>query len=270
VRESFTVAAASVLMCMSMLAFAGEAHADEPPCTDAIRTALVSGKIRAAALDDSSVIVAEACKPWPYDPRLTLATVAYPTGVAEAASDDRTITVITAMIDADGRVVARRSDEVGEDAVTEYSNGSLRLDTARYDLAPGVRAFGVVFRSVARGASCPDRSFEDELTLYVRDGEQLRPVFATYLGVDSAVEGGLCATSARNVVEHADITLSIGPKRSRGYADIVSKAVVERWSQRDTPEGRRHATRTFRYDGKRYVSDAYEASLYWEAELGEQ
>jgi hypothetical protein len=255
-------------MGLSIAVFTGAACAQEQPCIDEIRAQLVPAAQRAVGRDDGTGIAAEACKPWPYDPKLTLAVVAYTLGDSDPDVGERTLRQVVAILGADGRVVARRSDDIGEDAVVAYSENSLRLDTARYDLAPGVRAFGVRFASAARGASCPDRHFEDELTLYVRDGKALRPVFATYLGVHSALEGGLCVSMPdKAIVEHATITLSMGPGRSRGYADIVSTASVERWDGADRePRFDRRVQRTFRYDARRYNADAYDAALYWEAQ----
>lgn len=126
--------------------------------------------------------MAAACKSWPDDSALSVVTLAYRDAEDTTPEGERNLNWLVAKVDAQsGQLRERHDDYLGEDAALEIDAGSLWLDTARYHLAPGVRAFGVVMRSVARGASCPDAGFNDLLTLVMPQGPRLRPVFSTYL-----------------------------------------------------------------------------------------
>ena len=87
--------------------------------------------------DPEGVIVASACKRCPTTRGLTLAAVAWDAGKPDSKA------LVLALVDEKASPGRRRAPrEVDEDAATRR-NGSLRLDTAAYELAPGVRAFGL-------------------------------------------------------------------------------------------------------------------------------
>ena len=58
---------------------------------------------------------------------------------------------------------------------------ALAIDTARYDLAPGVRAFGIDQHQSTPHSAAADNYSGTERTLYVQEGATLRPVLAYYL-----------------------------------------------------------------------------------------
>lgn len=218
---------------------------------------------------DDVPLVAQACRVWSHDPALALAAVAYPLPAA-ANGDGRTLRLLVAVLDAhDAAVLAVHEAELAEDAAFALSGDGLKLDTAGYELAPGVRAFGVRVRSAAPGPSCPDRRANDELTLYVRQGSALRPVFASHMDFWSRVEGEPCswAQGQRLVTEEAAFTVGVGPGSHHGYADLRVTADVARietaaGSDQDRTV-RRRASRVLRYDGARYDADALEHGFFW-------
>jgi hypothetical protein len=147
---------------------------------------------------------------------------------------------------------------MGEDAAFELDADSLRLDTARYDLAKGVRAIGVVMHSAARGPSCPDFYSNQALTLLVREGRGLRPVLQRDLYAWQRVKGEPCSVGKGDVItEVANLSLSMAPQVHAGYADIVLTANVstaESLAGSDTmTERTRRARQVLRYNGQRYV-----------------
>lgn len=211
--------------------------------------------------------VAAACRDWPYDPAIRLVAAAWP-DVGADGSDDDPLLLVSAMLDpAGGRVLARHERPLEQDAAFALREGGIRLDTARYDLAPGVRAFGVVLTSSARGPSCPDRGFERELTLLVRDGQALRPVFATWLDTWEMVEGSPCSWSPqRSVSDHAQVTLGVERTSSHGFADLTLTASVERHASDEDGALQvetRRARRTLRYDGNAYATDPFDNLFFW-------
>ncbi|WP_235974341.1 hypothetical protein [Luteimonas deserti] len=213
-------------------------------------------------------IVAQACRVWPYDESLALAAVAYaPPG--QTAIGERALRLVIAMLDAQSSdVLAVHEREIGEDAAFALLEGGVLLDTARYDLAQGTRAFGVVLRSSAPGPSCPDGRFNDELTLYVREGRALRPVFASHMDFWTRVRGEPCswARGQHLVTEEAAFTIGVERGRRHGFADLRVTADVARIETTDGDEDRlvrRRASRIVRYDGTRYDVDALENGFFW-------
>lgn len=195
--------------------------------------------------------VADAsCKPWPGS-KLIAAVMAFERG----EPPDRRWTGVLALLDARTLDVKHsRRFEIEEDAVTQVGRGSLRLDTAHYALAPGVRALGLRYDNFGPGPSAADASHSDELTLFVPEGRGLRPVLGLAMARARALTG--CLRSCPDAVtEAASFTLAIGPRGPSGWNDLHVTATV----RRDGPEAdttidrtpRRHL-QVFRYQGGRY------------------
>lgn len=202
-------------------------------------------------------VVAQTCKPWPYDPAIRLAAVAFAADATTEAGE-RNFELRVAMLDAGThKIVALYAQDMGEDAGFDLAADSLRLDTARYDLAQGVRAIGVVLHSVARGPSCPDFDSNDALTLLVREGRRLRPVLQRDPTVWQRVKGEPCNWGATGVVtERGTLTLSMDTPIHAGYADIALTAnLVTSTTVKDAvdTERTRRRRQVLRYDGTRYV-----------------
>jgi len=198
-------------------------------------------------------VAAEACKVWPYDPSRLLVAVAYSTD--ESFVGNRPLHIRVAMFDAEEhRFLAGYALRKEEDAAFELSEDSLSLDSARYDLAPGVRAFGVVIHNVASGPSCPEYSSDDGLRLFVVDGRQLRPVLAQHLYAWAPVEGDPCRwPMGRAVSDSARITLAMADEPHAGDRDIRLTAKITRYSNElDDEDTERVEHRLLRYDGNRY------------------
>src|SRR5690606_6843269 len=199
-------------------------------------------------------VVAEACKLWPYDSNRLLVAAAYSTD--ESFAGNRSLHVRVAMFDAeDHRFLAGYGMEKVEDAGFELSEEGLALDTARYDLAPGVRAFGVVIDNQADNG-CPDYSYDREPTFFVGDGAKLRPVLRQDLFAWMRVEGEPCSMSVGRVVtDHADVLLAMDAGTHAGYRDIRLTAKITRYTNEpdsDGTERTRTEHRLLRYDGHQY------------------
>ncbi len=246
--------------CLSQPAWADDAQ----PCSSELLYSLGRqlGQEGWNVPDESdSRVIAAACKRWPDDSAQTVVAVAYLDSTDDAPPGERSPRLLLAKVEGAASTLRERYEtRLEEDAATEVDSGSLWLDTARYHLAPGVRAFGVVFRSVARGASCPDGGFDDLLTLVVPDGGQLRPVFSTYLSQWTTVKGTSCVADSDFEVEASRLTLGIGPNRSNGYADLIVTSRV----RNDFEDGKvlRTVSETVRYDGTRYPFEEY--SKFWQ------
>lgn len=100
------------------------------------------------------------------------------------------------------------------------SNGvalyALTLDTARYAVAPEVRAFGV--RTRFTNSSRLNPLDETQLTLYIREGETLRPVLQQLLVYQYGGEwDGDCEGERSEITR----TVEIAKTSSHGYADLI-------------------------------------------------
>ena len=238
---------------------------------DACASQTLRGLADAGLVPEHALLAAQACRIWPFDPSLALAAVAHVLP-GDAELGERQLRLTVAVLDAaNAQPLAVHQTDLAEDAVLALEEGALRLDTARYDLAPGVRAFGVVVHSSARGASCPDAGFNDELTLYMREGSGLKPVFSTYLDTWQRVVGEPCnwREDTRLVTESAALTIGVEPGRHHGLADLRVMADVTRT---DKPAGEdfdgavqthRRVSRVVRYDGNGYDTRVLHNGLFW-------
>ena len=213
--------------------------------------------------DGEGPLVAAACKPWPDDKAQSVVALAYVRpGDEGVAQGERSLALLVAKVDGrSGALLERYDSTLDEDAATEVSGGSLWLDTARYHLAPGVRAFGLVFDSTARGASCPDGGSDEELTLFALDGKALRPVLKAYLSEWTTIKGTLCVNDPDFMTESAKVTLDLARTSSNGFADLVLAAKVTG----DSAAGEKYlrtVRKTLKYDGKQYPHETF--PRFWE------
>jgi len=165
--------------------------------------------------------------------------------------------VIVALVDLDaGLVRAAFKGTVAEDPWMQVSQGSLRVDTAPYDLAPGVRAFGVDVTSTADRVSCVDAGLGAVRTLFVHEGQALRPVLGLF-GVSAwAFTHGnpVCEpdTAAASRLETTWATIAIAPHATHGFADLVVTESIEGREPGRKLRGERYE---LHYDGTTYRRD---------------
>lgn len=206
---------------------------------------------------DASPVIAFACRPAPDQPGVLLAAFAYTVSPGGKPPPEYEKQLALLVIDrARHRVLASRKEVISEDAVTRVGTDSLLLDTARYLLAPGVRAFGLRFRSAGVGPGCADNTAGELLTLYVPEGRTLRPVLKLDMSAARALAGCVGHGGPASIVESASLTLAMAPTRTQGYADIVVRASIDAWGgdeakAEDVPKARIE-TITLHYDGRRY------------------
>ena len=119
--------------------------------------------------DASAMVAASACRAAPaYHGRLVAA--AY-----RAGHEDDLLLVVAVVDAATGQVGANFKANLDGDPAVKIVSGSLWLDTAAYDLAPGVRAFGLDITSgLPRG--CAGVGSGARRSLFVSQGRFIRPV----------------------------------------------------------------------------------------------
>ncbi|WP_041490972.1 hypothetical protein [Burkholderia cepacia] len=252
------------------LAAAPVVHAaDAQPCGDATVVAIARwagiANARLAARDTNRLVIASACKAMPNAPETTIVAAAFDSLPRSKNPDDSKKLQVVALVEG-SKVVAAERSVVEEDAATEIGEHSYRIDTAPYRLSPDVRAFGVVFTSSARGASCPDADASEALTLWVREGNRIRPVFGTNLYGWVSVEGAACGAGAGDArSEEAKMTIAVEKTSSHGFADLSIAAHITQTQREDgnySDTGKRTARTIVRYDGKSYGIDMFRTFWY--------
>ncbi|MCA8271206.1 multidrug ABC transporter ATPase [Burkholderia sp. AU30280] len=242
---------------------------DNQPCGDDTVTAVARwagiASARIATRDADRLVVAAACKVMPNAPDTTIAAVAFDSLPQGKNPDDSTKLQVVALVEG-GKVVAAEKSVVQEDAATEIGENSYQIDTAPYRLSPDVRAFGVVFTSSARGPSCPDADASEELTLWVREGNRIRPVFGTNRYGWVSVEGDACGPGVGDASsEEARMTIAVEKTSSHGFADLSITAHITKSQRKDrdySETGKRTARTIVRYDGKTYGIDMFRNFWY--------
>jgi hypothetical protein len=222
---------------LAALALASAAHAmGGPDCAPEdlapVEAWLVQHPWTAGAVT-ADARVAAACKPWPFDKRVVIVAAAW----AQDKEQDKNLVV--ALVDTSaGAVRSAFRGVVREDATWSVGQGSLRIDTAPYDLAPGVRAIGIDVASAPVAGTLVRDGVTVARSLFVPDGAQLRLVL-----------DGVVLTTWRKTAAAEPATssarIALDAHRTNGFTDLR----VTRTSN----TGRQERT-TLVYDGTRYAA----------------
>jgi hypothetical protein len=203
--------------------------------------------------DDGFTIVSEACKTWPYKPKLTLVAVIYrddarypePDGVVYEKD------LLVAIFDTKKKKIVHSRHWHIQDMypVTKTTEDSLGFDTARYPLAEGARAFGLRIRNseYLPGPSCPYEDLSEQIVLLLPEGRSLHPVLSLWQQAKADKEG--CGGDA--TWEAASLAIGVEPTRTNGLHDLRVMANLLRWSP-EKPDKKRVEHVILRYNGKRY------------------
>lgn len=210
------------------------------------------------------------CKAWPWRPELMLAAVplveAKPPVEGENKGD-----VEILVTDRAGKPLARRL-EPGMAFSDAIRFGDIGLDTARYDVAEGLRAFGL--RTAQYGSSRVNPYSEQALWLYIFDKGRIERVLDGLIVERSNGENdGNCQGESTTVKR----TVTLGPKTSARYRalDVEQTTTIET-SKPDgddcRTEERPGKTTRFRltYDKGGYRPQGKADELFSTIEIGER
>jgi hypothetical protein len=250
---------ALALVLLASLTFAPVARAADEQSCDAAAFGVAGQFIGFSdfSAGNGARVVSSACKVAPDQPGMLLSAFAYGRQpVGKPAPDDEAKELAVLLIDRVQRqVIASHKELIEEDAATRFEQGSLSLDTARYLLAPGVRAFGLRFHSAANGPSCAENAFGSLLTLFVPDGHTLHPVLQLNVSSQRALSGCIGDVVPGSVVESAELSIWPAAGHSHDYADLIVRAKIGTWAAdgaKKVPKSRIE-TRTLRFDGVSYA-----------------
>lgn len=208
-RAAFSLLLMSVFVALPLRAQEVAQSCDRPALEAVGRFLHVDNFREASYRDSTAAVVAASCKAWPRDENIVLVAAAYMLpGDPDRNSDQANRHFVVAMVDTSrDRVVRSFRSTIVQDATLQIQgHGDFHLDTAPYELAPGVRALGVVFAGgrPPRGADGWD---DDYLVLLVPDGPMLRPVLTVPL-------------EQREGSDTSHLTIGVEKTRSHGFADL--------------------------------------------------
>ncbi|TXT34453.1 MAG: hypothetical protein FD135_5287 [Comamonadaceae bacterium] len=198
-----------------------------------------------------------ACARHPIHPDQTIVALFHELAGATGPNDVYRAGFVVAVIDIQRkRVLSIYRSEIEEDGGTRIrGGGGLRLDTARYHLTPNVRAFGVRM-SIAYSPRYAEGGSSDQLTLFVEEGNKLRPVLSD-LAMSSweMLDSNGCFDQPENselpcVIEDQTRTLALAPSSTNGWRDLELTTMT---TQRDSGvPGKRQVEKTLRYLKNKY------------------
>ena len=196
----------------------------------------------------STPLVASACKADPAQPAHTYVALAYD----EGEPDTKTLVLAITVGD---RVLADYRGEITEDATLTLQSDSLRIDTAPYRLAKGVRAFGLDLNGW-QSPNCGDGGTGPTRSLYIREGKHIRPVL-THMYLSSwhyIAEGqGRCnpraPVDAPTIIEETAYSLGVLPGMTHGFHDLL---VTAKSSRDDGKPSESAGHWTLKYTGRQY------------------
>lgn len=198
------------------------------------------------------------CEPWRGVPGRFIVVLPLPRPSTEPGTTQFDLDVLVVQQADNGntdraKIVSRlfEEDVLTEDAVRI---SEIRVDGARYALAPDARAFGL--RVLRQGSSRANPYSNESLTLYVPQGPKLAKVLD---GLELTLEQGEWDTNCTGSFETMRGSLSVARSGTGGYADLVLRQA--RSESRSSPLGdecvtqaqrQTFKTRLLRYDGTRY------------------
>jgi hypothetical protein len=205
------------------------------------------------APDASAMVAASACRAAPaFHGRLVAA--AYRSG-----HEDDLLLVIAVVDPATGEVGASLKANLDGDPAVKIVSGSLWLDTSAYDLAPGVRAFGLDITSgLPRG--CAGVGSGARRSLFVSQGRFIRPVLQDLpMSEWALIQRGKspCTDSSApdlTITENFTATLGLAPTSTRGYRDLAVTGTATRDDDHVDERPPFHAL--LKWDGRMYSIEA--------------
>lgn len=199
----------------------------------------------------------QACKPMPDAPGRNILALSRLSEPLLGSSNDQmgSYDVDLLLVDAASERIQRhlKLEKAYESDAVRFEG--IAIDTARYRLAPGVRAFGL--RAEHSLHSSIGAYSEDHLSLFVETGSRLRRVLHDLVVYRYSGEfsGDQCFSGTFTEIKRS---VAIAPTRSHGFADLLvttTTTEIERHAAGDDCEETSHPVETrmlLRYDGKTY------------------
>lgn len=211
------------------------------------------------SVENGGLIVAGVCKQWPFDKSKVIAAFAYDSGGGTNENDPFNELLIAIIDQQKNKVVGSHKEKY---YLEPGGIGYLRIDTARYDVAPNLRAFGLDIKS-GYSHNCGDGGAGEERTLYVQDKDSLRPILhlpymSSWTYIKSA-DNRCGADSDVEIIENVNYSIEPGINEANGYRDLIITANSSRTDGK--PTGKDKFSYTLSYDGNKYPTEAMRKAL---------
>ena len=208
---------------------------------------------------DSGGLLDLVCMPHPEHQHLTIVALFHEIRDDKGASLADQTGFVAAVIDAKrGTLKGLYRETLDINPGIRITETSLSIDPARYELASGLRAFGVRM-DIGHSPKCADGGSSDFLTLLVPNGPELRPVLKRQpMHVWSVAKWNLAediGACAMDTVNEAHLAMAVGPSSHHGWRDLVVTARMRTKVLDDAPgpwRSRNKALTTLQYDGEHY------------------
>jgi hypothetical protein len=187
------------------------------PCSPSRLDALLEFAQHSGVGDVTSAgVIAHACKVWPKDENITLAAMVY--------EGKRGRALLVAMWNNEKTEgIAVLSGKLPLEEGCTLDRPVLAIDTARFDVMPGVRAFGIDMAD-EQGVICKHTGLVRLRSLFVLEQQELKPILDGFnLIVErSRVSRTSATASSVTTADIRQITLKISFQKSRsnGYVDM--------------------------------------------------
>ena len=193
------------------------------------------------------------CVVWPAFPSQAIAvksTYLADSGGDDAGVFDLDLSIVNAS-NANPIATYRKPGAYNSDAVRF---DDLRIDTGRYRLAPNVRAFGLRSKFVHSSHAIPYE--KTDLALYVREGNNLRPVLE---GLVVYKNNGEFMSDCEGYTNEVRRSVEIGSSSHHGFADLIITTRASKMN--DAKSGNECVSKTthlkktritLTYDGQQY------------------
>lgn len=159
------------------------------------------------------------CKIWPYDKSKILAAMAYAPNGYDFAVSDHALPFYVAVIDIrTNAITAEYQGGILEDGTTQVTEYTLNWDTARYDLAKGVRGFALRVSAFSESPAM-NGGFDNQLTLFVIDGKKVRPVIKELNMHEWECDIGCGEENAKRI--ETTVEISIAATKTNGFSDLI-------------------------------------------------
>lgn len=195
------------------------------------------------AINEKTWIWSTACKAWPGDKnKLLVAIASDPVGDRDPTVDILPLHI--AMLNPKTRkVMSEYHGKYQADTAPGFDHFAIELDTGHYELAKGVRAFGIRVTGFHKPTAAEGGS-DSELSLYVSEGKTIRPILENFPTEYWAYENGFPWSSSKFTIIKAKLTIRIARTTSKGFADLFITA--------KSKSRKHHLTHLLDYDGKSY------------------
>lgn len=240
---------------------------------------LVSQNLKLQKFNDS--LVASACKKTTKGNENTIVALALNNGKeSDVDSSEQQKDLVLALVNSDEtNVIGSYKSVIQEGATLIIGSGSLKIDTARYDLTSEIRAFGVDFSSSLSPSNCAHDGWTgNSKNLYIFDGSIIKKVLG-------GSDGLLLSSSAyvkeldrcgdkyqlmldkgyKDIIENFSTTISVGNDSTNGFKDLIlTSSSTYEIDGKKSKSKRKPLTVNLHFDGNEYpLSDFEKAESKW-------